>query len=202
LVEACRALGEAVVEAWRKSGELTAILEKEGDALLHAKRLVAQRCLLGVDKNAAAVELAKLSLWLETLSGEKPFTFLDHVLRHGDSLVGLDLEQVRAFHWAPKKQMPTVATLMKQALEEMREHRDAIHALADDEEEETQREKRRLLTLANQAMERVKLVSASVPSSRMAKRPRATRSVRRAWRWWRPSSRVMKAHARSSKNGH
>jgi hypothetical protein len=106
LVEACRFLGDAVVEAWRRSGELPALIEKEGNALLHAKRLVAQRCLYGVDKNAAAVELAKLSLWLETLSGEKPFTFLDHVLRHGDSLVGLDLEQVRAFHWTPAEAAP------------------------------------------------------------------------------------------------
>jgi hypothetical protein len=159
LVEACRFLGDAVVEAWRRSGELPALIEKEGNALLHAKRLVAQRCLYGVDKNAAAVELAKLSLWLETLSGEKPFTFLDHVLRHGDSLVGLDLEQVRAFHWSPQKQLPTVATLVDRALAEVREHRDAIQSLADDESDLAQREKRRLLELANGAMERVKLVA-------------------------------------------
>jgi hypothetical protein len=159
LVEACRFLGDAVVEAWRRSGELPALIEKEGNALLHAKRLVAQRCLYGVDKNAAAVELAKLSLWLETLSGEKPFTFLDHVLRHGDSLVGLDVEQVRAFHWTPQKQLPTVATLVDRALAEVREHRDAIQSLADDESDLAQREKRRLLELANGAMERVKLVA-------------------------------------------
>ncbi|MFO0711318.1 MAG: type IIL restriction-modification enzyme MmeI [Sandaracinus sp.] len=159
LVEACRFLGDAVVEAWRRSGELPALIEKEGNALLHAKRLVAQRCLYGVDKNAAAVELAKLSLWLETLSGEKPFTFLDHVLRHGDSLVGLDLEQVRAFHWTPGKQLPTVATLVDRALAEVREHRDAIQALADDESDLAQRDKRRLFELANGAMERVKLVA-------------------------------------------
>ena len=72
--------------------------------------------MYGVDKNAAAVELAKLSLWLETLSGEKPFTFLDHVLRHGDSLVGLDVEQVRAFHWKPEAQSQTVAVLVDAAL--------------------------------------------------------------------------------------
>ena len=56
---------------------------------MFAQRTIAQRCLYGVDKNAMAVDLAKLSLWLATLAKDHPFTFLDHALRHGDSLVGL-----------------------------------------------------------------------------------------------------------------
>jgi hypothetical protein len=159
LVEACRFLGEQIVEAWRRGGELPAMVEKHGEPLLHAKRLVAERCLYGVDKNAAAVELAKLSVWLETLSADKPFTFLDHVLRHGDSLVGLDLEQIRSFHWAPEKQLPTIATLVDQVLAEVREHREAIRALADDESDTAPQEKRRRLELADLALERVKLVA-------------------------------------------
>lgn len=164
LVEACRFLGDALVEAWRRSGELPAIVEAHGDALLHAKRWVAQRCLYGVDKNPAAVELAKLSLWLETLSADMPFTFLDHVLRHGDSLVGLDLAQVRAFHWSPEvgkkgEQLPLVAKLVDDALAEVKESRDAIQSLAEDESDAGQREKRRLLEIASLAMEKVKLVA-------------------------------------------
>src|SRR5690242_7554438 len=135
------------------------MLEKHGEPLLHAKRLVAERCLYGVDKNPAAVELAKLSVWLETLSADKPFTFLDHVLRHGDSLVGLDLEQIRSFHWAPEKQLPTIAQLVDQVLSEVREHREAILALADDESGPVQGEKRRLLEVAELALDRVKLVA-------------------------------------------
>ena len=46
-----------------------------------------------------AVELAKLSLWLVTLAKDRPFSFLDHALRCGDSLVGvIDVEQIKAFH--------------------------------------------------------------------------------------------------------
>ena len=59
------------------------------DQLLYAKRLVAQRCLYGVDKNPMAIDLARLSLWLATLARDHEFTFVDHSLRHGDSLVGL-----------------------------------------------------------------------------------------------------------------
>lgn len=62
LVEACRYLAEQVRAAWERSGALPALIEKHGEPLQHAKRLVAERCLYGVDKNPAAVELAKLSL--------------------------------------------------------------------------------------------------------------------------------------------
>lgn len=159
LVEACRFLAEQVRSAWERSGELPALIEKHGEPLRYAKRLVAERCLYGVDKNPAAVELAKLSLWLETMSADKSFTFLDHVLRHGDSLVGLDLSQIRAFHWQPEKQLPMVARLVDQTLAEVREHREAIQGLADDESDAAHSEKRRLLELAKLAMDRVKLVA-------------------------------------------
>jgi hypothetical protein len=55
---------------------------------------VAQRCLYGVDKNPFAVNLARLSLWLVTLSKHLPFTFVDHALKEGDSLVGLDMAAI------------------------------------------------------------------------------------------------------------
>ncbi|MGB3294769.1 MAG: DNA methyltransferase [Phormidesmis sp.] len=67
------------------------------ERLIMARRLVADRCLYGVDKNPLAVEMAKLSLWLITLQKNKPFTFLDHALRCGDSLVGVSVEQL--WHW-------------------------------------------------------------------------------------------------------
>ena len=54
------------------------------------QRLVAERCLYGVDVNPLAVELARLSLWLITAQEGEPLTFL-HNLREGNSLVGLDL---------------------------------------------------------------------------------------------------------------
>ena len=72
------------------------------DDVTYARRLVAQRCLYGVDRNPVAVDLAKMSLWLVTLAREHAFTFLDHALRSGDSLVGLSNRQIDAFHWDDK----------------------------------------------------------------------------------------------------
>lgn len=51
-----------------------------------------------MDINPLAVEMAKLSLWLLTLAKDKPFTFLDHAIRCGDSLVGLrEIDELKAF---------------------------------------------------------------------------------------------------------
>ena len=52
------------------------------------RRMVLKRCVYGVDKNLMAVELAKVSLWLHTFTVGAPLSFLDHHLRHGDSLFG------------------------------------------------------------------------------------------------------------------
>lgn len=98
LVEVCRQLGDELVRAWHHHKLLPKIPPDE-DEILHARRIIAQRCLYGVDRNPMAVDLAKLSLWLATLAKDHPFTFLDHTLRHGDSLVGLTRQQIESFHW-------------------------------------------------------------------------------------------------------
>ncbi len=98
LVEATRQLADALVKSWHAQGQLPEIPPDE-DEVLHARRLVAQRCIYGVDRNPMAVDLAKLSLWLATLAKEHPFTFLDHAFREGDALVGLTRRQILDFDW-------------------------------------------------------------------------------------------------------
>ena len=61
--------------------------------LSEIQRLVAERCIYGVDANPMAVELAQLSLWLTTVQRDEPLTFL-HNLRVGNSLVGADLTEL------------------------------------------------------------------------------------------------------------
>ncbi len=98
LVEACRRLGDELVESWRAHDAVPEIPPDE-DEVVFARRLIAQRCLYGVDRNPVAVDLSKVSLWLVTLAKGHALTFVDHALRHGDSLVGLSRKQVEAFHW-------------------------------------------------------------------------------------------------------
>jgi len=90
LIQACRYLANAyglalIAEGRDESGRI------EQQEMSRYKRLVAERCLYGVDLNPLAVELAKVSLWLETLSKGKPLSFLDAHLRCGNSLLSAPL---------------------------------------------------------------------------------------------------------------
>ncbi|WP_448604376.1 Eco57I restriction-modification methylase domain-containing protein [Thermoleptolyngbya sp.] len=61
------------------------------------KRHIVERCLYGVDINPLAVELARLSLWVETMDAYLPFGFLDHKLKCGNSLVGCWFDQFQDY---------------------------------------------------------------------------------------------------------
>jgi hypothetical protein len=131
LVEACRQLGDALSRAWNVHNERP-ILPPDEDEALHAQRQIAQRCLYGVDKNPMATDLAKLSLWLATLAKDHPFTFLDHSLRAGDSLVGLTRKQIAAFHWNPSEQMSLLEDRIRRKVEAVSNYRQQIFAARDD----------------------------------------------------------------------
>ena len=133
LVQSCRYLAARLVEAvlaqvglretpppgvdeaaWAVLREIRDSPEGEEREAL-ARRLVAERCLYGVDKNPLAVEMAKLSLWLLLLDRRRPFSFLDHALRSGDSLLGLsDVEQL--LNWSLKRAQPSAGSVQPSAL--------------------------------------------------------------------------------------
>jgi hypothetical protein len=115
LVAACRYLAQRLVEAWATEGDSEAAKlvdaarrdgppdDVEADALtIRARRLLIERCLFGVDINAMATEIARLSLWLIALDPAKPFNFLDHHIVAGDSLIGIrSLNQLEELHFDP-----------------------------------------------------------------------------------------------------
>lgn len=122
LVQACRWLGDRLVEAWSEVEGNGKTVSMDGEVLdspdtkeplpndteartVIARRLIAERCLYGVDLNPLAVELAKLSIWLVTLAKGRPFGFLDHNLRCGDSLLGINrLDQLTQLSMNPNSQ--------------------------------------------------------------------------------------------------
>jgi hypothetical protein len=113
LVGACRYLAGQLLEAWAREGDVRALERLQGRSevpvdveadpvVVDARRQVIEHCLYGGDINEMAVEMAKLSLWLVSLSRERPFSFLDDRLVCGDSLLGLtSLDQVRLLHFDP-----------------------------------------------------------------------------------------------------
>lgn len=95
--------GHFLVGAARRLARRLATLraQAQGDSepspLLYQQALrdVISRCLYGVDLNPMAVELCKVSLWLEALEPGKPLTFLDHHIQVGNSLLGTTPELIK-----------------------------------------------------------------------------------------------------------
>ncbi|SHG77724.1 Eco57I restriction-modification methylase domain-containing protein [Halobaculum gomorrense] len=88
LTKATGYLGNHVARRAREVDETTDVFDEQ-----EVRRRVSRECIYGVDINGMAVELAKLSMWLETLAEEKPLAFLDHHLKDGNSLVGSDITE-------------------------------------------------------------------------------------------------------------
>ena len=133
LVESCRQFGDELVASWKAHGGRPDIPADE-DEVIFARRLVARRCLYGVDRNPVAVDLAKLSLWLVTLAKDLPLTFVDHALRTGDSLVGMAERQIAAFDWKGATPDVFAGDATKAALGEVARLRKAIRARGEEDE--------------------------------------------------------------------
>ncbi|WP_210243704.1 DNA methyltransferase [Mesorhizobium sp. B2-5-7] len=146
LVESCRQLGERLEKAWGHHPDLKPRIPADEDEALHARRLVAQRSLYGVDKNPLAVDLARLSLWLATLAREHEFTFLDHAIKSGDSLVGLTRAQIEAAHWdLSKDSAPLFRGLIRDRVNEVVSGRRDIQFAPDDVARATQEARHRIV---------------------------------------------------------
>lgn len=143
LVQVIRYLSERLVESWQKIAPLSepgltpqkfctpegkAIESPTGEELpndldsryLLARRLIADRCIYGVDKNPLAVEMAKLSIWLATMDKGRPFTFLDHALKCGDSLVGVDEKDFLS--WARSRSNTSTWSLFDEGIKQELEY--------------------------------------------------------------------------------
>lgn len=175
LVETCRQLGDELVKAWYAHDQVPLDIPPDEDELLYARRQIAQRCLYGVDKNVMAVDLAKLSLWLVTLAKDHPFTFLDHSLCHGDSLVGLTREQIIGFHWEPKLQKKFGEDLIQKRLDRATEARAKI---LNAREDVPYRDQEQRLALAEEALNIVRLTGDACVSAFFAGSKKKEREVR------------------------
>lgn len=83
LIAGARRLAEKLAELRAPEGAV------RPDDYRAALREVVARCIYGVDRNPLALELARTTLWLESVEPGKPLSFLDHHLLCGDALLGL-----------------------------------------------------------------------------------------------------------------
>lgn len=114
LVEALQYLTQLAIDRLEKDGKLKAVLADEKrrvndiltglgllqtgleiDELAILKRILLKRTIYGVDAQPFAVELTKLSLWIETFIFGTPLSFIEHHIKTGNSLIGCKIARVR-----------------------------------------------------------------------------------------------------------
>jgi hypothetical protein len=180
LVQVIRYLSVRLVEAWENLTEVSLggiggikftpegkpatgkpneliIPKDDEERLILARRLVADRCIYGVDKNPLAVEIAKLSIWLTTMDKGRPFTFLDHALKCGDSLVGADEDMYRKWAYSLKgAQFTLYLTTLEEFTTTARQKRKELESFTVLDARDAEH-KAELLNEADAAMARVKL---------------------------------------------
>ena len=184
LVQAVRYLGDRLVEAWDRAlaeaqehrpGAVLSMPfaeptdhdaplrdrdidpENREEMTLWARRFVAERCIYGVDVNPLAVEMSKLSLWLTTLARDRAFTFLDHALKCGDTLVGVDEKQISTWSLDGKGSgAPLLATLLAKKVAAARELRAELQRMPVIDAEDVEA-KWRLLKKADSLTDRLGL---------------------------------------------
>ncbi len=182
LVAGCRYLADRLCEAWALLEEQNPdaiLISPEGEMAtgspterlipkgldspeerqILARRLVAERCLYGVDKNPMAAEIAKLALWLVTMNRGKPFHFLDHAIKSGDSLLGLhSFEQLNTWSLDGVGEGLVLNLFSTEVVNELVRLGRAINTLPSDHPEEV-KEKSRLHKLYEAKAARVRLMA-------------------------------------------
>lgn len=148
-------------------GELADTSRIEDGPLL--RRLIAKRCIYGVDLNPIAVELARLAVWIHTFVPGLPLSLLDHNLVQGNSLVGIGTlaeieEKLR------EDELPLFAIDAKKLLGEAMKPLERVARAADATIEEVERA-RRALEEAKAAIAPARALCNIVTATRLEGRP-------------------------------
>ncbi len=190
LVAACRYLAERLVEGWEECERANpgkVLVSPEGDVsegdpsesllpidpierLAAARRYIADRCLYGVDKDPMAVEMGKLSLWLVTLQKGKPFNFLDHALKCGDSLLGISSrKQLEYFDYSAEGdgQDSLFGRFVREAVTTAMQKREQLERMAVTDVRVAE-EKRRLLDEADRALDAARLAADALTAAALS----------------------------------
>ncbi|MDE2599718.1 MAG: class I SAM-dependent DNA methyltransferase [Rhodocyclaceae bacterium] len=120
LVESLNHLTDVALERLEDDTALQAIVESEREKIVEQlqflnlayepddaqilKRALLKRCIYGVDLNPFAVELARLSLWMDSFIFGTPLSFIEHHVQHGNALMGASIADFIAYNKHENKQ--------------------------------------------------------------------------------------------------
>ena len=95
------------------------------------KRALLKRCIFGVDLNPFAVELARLSLWMDSFIFGTPLSFIEHHVQHGNALMGASVLEFIAYNANEVKQNDFFVENLSARFDELRSVMQELDAMRD-----------------------------------------------------------------------
>jgi len=146
LVDASNQMSGFVVELFAEIPAMDGIESKTMSDPNSWRRLITRHCLYGVDLNPLAVNLARLSLWLNSFATDHRLTFIDHHLCRGNSLIGIrTLDQLRDIPQtkkeSKKKEKPQLKFNFDDIASGLAEAAKAVKSITEIPEDDTDRQK-------------------------------------------------------------
>jgi hypothetical protein len=105
------------------------------------KRALLKRCIFGVDLNPFAVELARLSLWMDSFIFGTPLSFIEHHVQHGNSLMGASVADFVAYNAVEVQQNDLFVENLSARFDELRLVMHELDAMRDTTAEEVEQSK-------------------------------------------------------------
>lgn len=106
------------------------------------KRALLKRCIFGVDLNPFAVELARLSLWMDSFIFGTPLSFIEHHVQHGNALMGASVQEFIDYNATEVKQNDFFVDNLSARFDALRTVMDELGAMRDTTAQEVEQSKR------------------------------------------------------------
>lgn len=117
-------------------------LDYEPEEAQILKRALLKRCIFGVDLNPFAVELARLSLWMDTFVFGTPLSFIEHHIQHGNALMGASVEEFRRYQATVARQDDLFVDNLGARFDSLRAVMQELDAMRDTTAREVEESKR------------------------------------------------------------
>jgi hypothetical protein len=136
-------LQQLVVEERKKiAQQLKALnLDYEPEDAQILKRALLKRCIFGVDLNPFAVELARLSLWMDSFVFGTPLSFIEHHVQHGNALMGASVQDFIDYNATEVKQDDLFVENLSAKFDDLRNVMHELDAMRDTTAIEVERSK-------------------------------------------------------------
>lgn len=117
-------------------------LDYEPDDAQILKRALLKRCIFGVDLNPFAVELARLSLWMDSFIFGTPLSFIEHHVQHGNALMGASVQEFISYNAVEVAQNDFFVENLSARFDELRTVMQELDAMRDTTAQEVEQSKR------------------------------------------------------------